>query len=185
MVRLTPGSTALLVVDVQERLAAAMPSEAMAELKRAAHVLIESAARLGAPVFATEQYPKGLGPTLPEVHQLLERVNARRFEKLCFSAGGVAEFVSELERAAARAVVVIGMEAHVCVFQTVRDLVSRGLEVHVPLDGVVSRREDHRAAGLQLCERAGAFRTTSETVAFDWLERAGTEDFKAISRLVR
>ena len=77
------------------------------------------------------------------------------------------------------------MEAHVCVFQTARDLARRGLTVHVAADGVASRRDDHRDAGLSLCERAGAVVTTTETVVFDWLERAGSEQFKLLSKVIR
>jgi nicotinamidase-related amidase len=77
------------------------------------------------------------------------------------------------------------MEAHVCVFQTVRELAARGINVLVPIDGVASRRDDHRAAGLELCRAAGATLTTMETVVFDWLQRAGTAEFKKISKLVR
>jgi nicotinamidase-related amidase len=90
-----------------------------------------------------------------------------------------------LREQAPSAVVVVGMETHVCVFQTVRDLQSAGYVVHVPLDGVCSRREDHHQAGLELCRRAGAVVTTAETIVFDWLERAGTDDFRELSKLIR
>jgi nicotinamidase-related amidase len=82
-------------------------------------------------------------------------------------------------------VIVVGMEAHVCVYQTVRDLTARGVNVLVPVDAVVSRREEDRSAGIALCERAGAVPTTVETVVFDWLERAGTDEFRALSKLLR
>ena len=94
------------------------------------------------------------------------------------------EFNQRLTDVAPSAVILVGMEAHVCVYQTVRDLVARGIEVHVPVDGVVSRHEDHRATGVSLCERAGAMPTTTETIVFDWLGRAGTDAFRAISKLV-
>jgi nicotinamidase-related amidase len=77
------------------------------------------------------------------------------------------------------------MEAHVCVYQTVRDLVGRGVEVHVPVDAVVSRHEADFDTGVALCEKAGAIRTTTETIVFDWLGRAGTDAFRTISKLVR
>jgi nicotinamidase-related amidase len=182
--RLVPKSTALVIVDVQERLARAMDPRALQSLVRAARILIEAARLLGAPVVFTEQYPKGLGATLPELAELLARAGARRFEKTSFSACG-AEGFGELVASPLAAAVVIGMETHVCVYQTVRDLAARGVAVHVPIDGVVSRREDHRDAGLCLIERAGGFRTTSETVAFDWLGDSATPEFKAISALIR
>lgn len=175
----------MIVVDVQERLAAAMPEQQTKALERAARILIEAARLLRAPLFATEQYPKGLGSTLPDIAGLLQAAGARRFEKVEFSACEASGFGRALDESGADAAVVLGMEAHVCVYQTVRDLVSRGLEVHVPIDGVASRREDHRTAGLALCERAGAIRTTSESVVFDWLERAGSEQFRELSKLIR
>src|ERR1019366_4986673 len=152
MHRLDPGSALLLVVDVQERLATAMPQAAMDRLVSNTLVLLESARLLGIPVVATEQYPKGLGPT---VAPLAEKLRA------------------------------MGVEPIVCVFQRVRELARRGIDVHVVADAVVSRREENRALGLGLCERAGALVSPTETVVFDWLGRAGSEAFKAISKLVR
>ena len=185
MQRLDPKSTAVIVVDVQERLAAVMPPEQLQELTRAIRILVEGARLLGAPLFVTEQYPKGLGTTLPELAEPLRSAGARRFEKNEFSACDSDEFAAALHESGARAAVVLGMEAHVCVYQTVRDLVSRGIEVHVPIDGVTSRRDDHRETGLRLCERAGAIRTTSESVVFDWLRRSGSDAFKQLSKLIR
>ena len=163
----------------------AMPKEWMAELARNVDVLLASAQLLGAPVVATEQYPKGLGPTIEPVGQRLQEIGARPIEKTAFSAAEVPEFNQRLTEVAPSAVILVGMEAHVCVYQTVRDLVGRGIEVHVPVDAVVSRHEDDRATGVALCERAGAIPTTTETIVFDWLGRAGTDAFRAISKLVR
>jgi nicotinamidase-related amidase len=185
MQRLDPKRTAVVVVDIQDRLAAAMPSARLGEVVRAARILVEGARLLGAPVLYTEQYPKGLGPTLPEVEGALRAAEALRFEKLDFSACDCEGFADRLSTLGATAVVVLGMETHVCVFQTVRDLVGRGFDVHVPVDGVASRRDDHREVGLALCERAGATRTTAESVAFDWLARASGDAFKQVSKLVR
>jgi nicotinamidase-related amidase len=185
MQRLDPKTTAVVVVDVQDRLAHAMPSEQLEHVKRAAKILVEAARLLGAPVLVTEQYPKGLGKTLPEVSQSLDAADAARFEKTAFSACDAQGFADRLKASGARSAVVLGMETHVCVYQTVRDLVQAGFEVYVPIDGVASRREDHRETGLMLCDRAGAIRTTSESVVFDWLERAEGDVFKQISKLVR
>jgi nicotinamidase-related amidase len=185
MRRLYPKTTAVVVVDVQQRLAAAMPAGQLEEVVRAAKILLEAARLLGAPVFATEQYPKGLGPTLAELDALLLAAGAQRFEKTAFSAGDVPAFTDALAACGAQAAIVIGMESHVCVYQTVRDLLARGLEVHVPIDGVSSRRDDHRETGISLCERAGAVRTTTESVTFDWLARAGSDEFRQLSKLIR
>jgi nicotinamidase-related amidase len=183
--RLRPDTTCVIVVDVQERLAHAMPPEQLASVSRSVRILLESARLLRVPVVFTEQYPKGLGPTLSDVSAGLQAVRAARFEKLDFSAWDAPGFRDAVNALQARDAVVVGMEAHVCVYQTVRDLRRAGLEVHVPIDGVSSRREDHRQVGLGLCERAGAIRTTTESVVFDWLARAGSSEFKELSKLIR
>jgi nicotinamidase-related amidase len=185
MRRLDPKDCAILVIDIQERLAPAVPAAQLAELTRAAAILIESASILGAKVIATEQYPQGLGRTIAPVAERLAAAGAKVIEKIDFSACDSADFERAFAASGCRTAVVIGMETHVCVFQTVRELAARGINVHVPLDGVASRRDDHRAAGLELCRAAGATITTAETLAFDWLRRAGTEPFKRISKLIR
>jgi nicotinamidase-related amidase len=175
----------VLIIDVQEKLAAAIPPAQLAELSRAATVLIEAAGALGAKVIATEQYPAGLGRTLPALAERLAHAGAPTIEKIEFSACDNPAFERAFAATGARTAVVVGMETHICVFQTTRELAARGIPVFVPLDGVASRRDDHRAAGLDLCRAAGATITTAETIAFDWLGRAGTDEFKRISRLVR
>jgi nicotinamidase-related amidase len=119
------------------------------------------------------------------VREKLDDLGVARIEKTAFSAAEVPEFQRALEAAAPKTVVVVGMETHVCVYQTVRDLRARGLEVLVPVDAVASRRDEDRAVGLVLCERAGAITTSVETIVFDWLGRAGTDVFRAISKLLR
>ena len=174
--RLDPASTAIVVVDIQERLAPAMPETQLAQVLRSGRILLEAAGMFSAPVFATEQYPRGLGPTVDAIAEPLEALQVQPIEKLSFSACEAPGFSEAFEAAAPRAAVVIGMESHVCVYQTVRDLTARGVDVHLPIDGVSSRRDDHRDAGIDLCVRAGAVRTTTETIAFDWLQVAGTDE---------
>ena len=185
MRRLDPKECAVLVIDAQEKLAAAMPAAQMSELTRAANVLLEAAELLGARVIATEQYPAGLGPTIAPIAERLARLHAAPIEKITFSACDSTEFERAFAASGARRAIVIGMETHVCVFQTVRELAARGVDVFVPIDGVASRRDDHRAAGIDLCRAAGATVTTMETVVFDWLRRAGTDPFKKLSKLIR
>lgn len=185
MDRLIPDRTVLLVVDVQERLAAAMPATAMERVTANALVLLEAARLLGVPVVASEQYPKGLGPTIPPIGEKLRSMGVEAIAKNTFDACGEPRIARAIGLSQPTAVVVVGMEAHVCVFQTARELVRRGLAVHVVADAVASRREDNRTLGLALVERAGAFAAPTETVVFDWLERAGSDAFKAISKLVR
>lgn len=184
---IAPGRAVLLVVDIQERLAAAMPSKVMAQTERNTLVLIEMARRLSVPVVVSQQYPKGLGATVPAIEDALEHLDAHRFDKLAFSACAAPDFP-----AVRRALepwrsqwIVAGMEAHVCVYQTVRDLVAAGQHVQVPRDAVVSRARSNWEIGLGLIERAGGIVTSTETVVFDALGRAGTEDFKALSRLMK
>jgi nicotinamidase-related amidase len=185
MDRLIPASTALLVVDVQERLAAAMPSARMEELSRNVGILLGAAAQLGVRVIASEQYPRGLGPTIAPIAEKLATAGWTPMPKTTFDACGDPAIARALAAMAPRAVVVVGMETHVCVYQTVRELVRRGHEVHVAADAVASRTDQNLAIGLALCEKAGAVATVTETIVFDWLERAGTEAFKVVSKLVK
>jgi nicotinamidase-related amidase len=185
MDRLSPAHTALLVVDVQEKLAAAMPTSRMDVLTRNVGILLDAAATLGVRVFATEQYPKGLGPTLAPLATKLAAMGVPVFPKMTFDACGDPAFARALASMAPRAVVLVGMETHVCVFQTARELHRRGVTVHVASDAVASRLEESCVTGLSLCERAGAFATTTETVVFDWLERAGTDAFKMVSKSLK
>jgi nicotinamidase-related amidase len=183
--RTKPSTTAIIVVDVQEKLVSTMAEAQMAALLRAARILLGAAAELGAPVIATEQYPQGLGPTIAPIREQLERLSVKPIDKLAFSGCNEPSFVDAIKATRCDCAVVIGMETHICVFQTVRDLVARGVRVDVPIDGVASRKEDHRAVGLELCTRAGAVVTTAETVLFDWLVQSGTDTFRKLAKLVR
>lgn len=185
MDRLLPASTVLLVVDVQEKLAAAMPEDALSSVVRNTGILLDAAKALGVRVMASEQYPKGLGATLAPLAAKLTDLGVTPMPKMTFDACSDLAIARTLAQLAPRAVVVTGMESHVCVFQTARELVRRGYDTYVVSDAVASRREDNRQMGLSLCAKAGATLTVTETVAFDLLERAGTEAFKTVSKLVR
>lgn len=142
--------------------------------------LIQAAELLGVPTVATVQYPKGLGPIVPEVATVL------KFEpiaKMTFSAVGPEEVRQRLDPA--RAVVLAGIETHVCMAQTALDLLSQEFTVILPLDAVSSRdRADHDAA-IQRLVAAGVIPTTTEAVLFEWLETAEHPHFKAISKMVK
>jgi isochorismate hydrolase len=172
----------LLVIDVQERLATAMPPGALAALQKNAAVLIRAARRMEIPVVATEQYPKGLGPTVAALRDLLP---VDPMTKMEFSCGASKPIAREILRTGRKQAIVVGMEAHVCVFQTVRDLVRGGFSVFVAQDAVISRTEDNRNVGLRLCEKAGATVTSTETVLFDLLGVAGTPEFKELTALIK
>jgi nicotinamidase-related amidase len=180
--KLERKSAAVLLVDVQDRLTPAMPPEALARVVKYARAMIQAGKALGLPVLATEQYPKGLGRTLPELRELLPEPP---LEKVHFSCGADEAFAKKLELLGRKQVIVVGMETHVCVFQTTRDLVAMGYEVHVCADAVSSRTELHRQSGLDLCRQAGAVITNAETAIFDLLHRAATDEFRAVSPLVK
>ncbi|MSP24096.1 MAG: isochorismatase family protein [Myxococcales bacterium] len=183
--RTRPSTTAIILVDVQEKLIPTLPPEALADLVRASRILLTAARELFAPVFVTEQYSRGLGPTIQPLRDLVHALGVTPIEKLTFSACAEPAFIDALKATHVEAAVVIGIETHICVFQTVRDLVGRGLRVDVPLDGVASRRDDHKRAGLELCQRAGAGVTTAETILFDWMVQCGTDTFRTLSKLIR
>lgn len=185
MDRLDPAHTLLVVVDVQEKLAAVMPQPSMDRLQASTLLLLEAARLLGVTIVASEQYPKGLGPTIAPIGDKLRAMGIEPVAKTTFDALGEPRIAAAVAARAPRAAVVAGMETHICVFQTARELARRGLEVHVVSDAVASRREENRVLGLGLCERAGAVITSAEAVVFDWLERAGTEEFRTVSKLVR
>jgi len=180
--RLDPARTAVLVIDIQSRLTPSMPDDALARVLKYTRALIGAAKELGLPVLATEQYPKGLGPLVPEVRDLLP---SPPLVKMHFSCGADPAFAAELEKTGRRQIVVCGMETHVCVFQTVRDLVEMGYEVHLCSDAVASRLDVHRTSGIDLCRQAGAVITNAETVIFDLLHVCGTPEFKKVAPLVK
>ncbi len=185
---LDPARTALLVVDVQERLAAAMPPEGMAALTRNLVVLCEAARRFALPVVVSQQYPRGLGATIAPIEEALSSLppdQVHRFDKLEFSACAAPAGADLWHRLARDTWIATGMEAHVCVYQTVRQLREGGAAVHLVRDAVLSRTPDNLATGLALADRTGAVITSTEVVVFDLLQRAGTDDFKALSRLIK
>jgi len=185
MQRLNPSKTAVVVVDIQERLVPAMPERRVAEIVRAANVLVESGRLLRVPTLATVQYTKGLGPMIEPVLAVLAGAGVTPIEKTQFSAVDAPGFVDALRASGATDVVVLGMETHVCVYQTVRDLRALGYGVQVPADGVCSRRDEARQVGLELARACGAVVTTAETVVLDWLRDSAAPEFRSISRLIK
>jgi nicotinamidase-related amidase len=168
------GRAALVVVDVQEGF---RPYASFAAVAAACAKLVEAARILDVPAIVSEQYPKGLGHTAPEVGLRDER----RIEKTVFSAVRADGFDLGTGRDQA---ILCGIEAHVCVSQTVHDLLDRGIEVHVPADAVGSRHEIDYRRGVERMERAGAVVSTVEAALFELLERAGTPEFKAVQKLI-
>lgn len=184
MIALSRARAALLVIDVQDKLFAAMPAEIQAQLVRNTVLLIEAAKRLGLPIVASQQYPKGLGQTVPAIAEALGD-GAHRFDKVEFSAAATPELAALAPRLGRDQWIVTGIEAHVCVYQSVRDLVARGHQVHVPGDAIASRTKANWRVGRALIERAGGIPSSSEACVFDLLGRAGSDEFKALSRMIK
>jgi nicotinamidase-related amidase len=173
----------LTIVDVQERLFNAMDAERRDDMVGNVKILAAAARRLDVPVLLTEQYPKGLGRTLPEVKALL--ADTTPFEKTAFSCADADGFVDRLRTLNAEHVILTGIEAHVCVLLTALDLLGRGLRVSVVADAVCSRRAVNLEIGLAQARQAGAVITATETVVFQLLGRADAEAFRELSKLLR
>jgi nicotinamidase-related amidase len=176
--RLDRKHTALVIIDVQEKL---MPViDDAAAVIRNIERLVRGCHILGVPVLVTEQYVKGLGPTVEPLRRAIEETSGYApLEKSCFSA---AAQLGELERTQ---VLVVGVETHVCVYQTVEDLLARGLSVSVVADAVSSRTAQNRDLALRRLASDGALLTTTEMALFELTVAAGTDEFRAISRLVK
>ncbi len=167
---------ALVVVDVQEAFAKAV--ERFEEVARQTAILARGARVLGMPVVATEQYPRGLGETVPQVREALGETP--RLEKTVFSAAQAEGF----DLGGREQVLLCGIETHVCVSQTAHDLLARGVEVHVAVDAVSSRTAANRELGLAKMQASGAILTSVETALFELLGAAGSDEFKTIQKLV-
>jgi len=179
--RLEREKTAVVVVDLQERLMAAMKHAG--KVYRNTGIMLEASAVLGLPVVVTEQYPKGLGHTVEEVKACLPSYEP--VEKITFSCCGEQGFMDVLKKTDRKQVILLGSETHVCVYQTCLDLLEAGYGVHLLRDAVCSRAKENYLAALELMRQAGAVITSTETVLFQLLVRAGGDEFKAISRLVK
>ena len=169
---LSRGESRLLIVDVQEKLVPLIP--VAGQLIRNCRRLIEGAKILGVPAFASEQYPKGLGKTVPELAAGLDQPP----DKVLFSCAQCLNWGTAAEQPDDRhKVVVAGMEAHVCVLQTALDLIAQGFRVYVPADAVASRQKLDWKMALHRLADSGAVLTTTDSVLFEWCERAGTPEF--------
>jgi nicotinamidase-related amidase len=177
--QMSAGDTALLVIDVQEKL---MPKIRGADaLVRNIAFLIDGARLLQMTILATEQYPKGLGPTVPPLAEKLPE----RPEKTAFSSCAVPSVVETLRRQARPKVVLAGIESHVCVMQTALDLLALDFRVYVPVDAVGSRYTVDHETALRRLERYGATLTSSEMCVFEWVGGSSHPRFKQISALVQ
>jgi nicotinamidase-related amidase len=175
-----PADTALLVIDVQERLLTVQPEAARItwNIRR----LLDGAKILGVRTACTEQYPEKLDPTPPE---LAERLEGKPASKLTFSCGECDEIFDAWQTDGINRVLVCGIETHVCVQQTVLDLLAAGYQVFVAADAVASRHAVDHEFALRRMEASGALLTTTEAALFEWCHTAGTPEFKEISKLAK
>jgi len=176
-----PEQSCLIVIDMQERLVPAM--QAPARTIKNAGVLIQAAKRLGIPTLLTEQYSKGLGPTVKDLKTLADGVPI--IEKLHFSCMKDDGFAHQFRSLNRKQVVIAGMEAHICVLQTAVNLMGEGYQIFVVTDATSSRTIDSEKACLDRLGAAGAGIVTTEMVVFEWLCKAGTEEFKELLPLVK
>ena len=179
---LEAGNAVLVVIDVQEKLCLAMDEKVLKHLVKNAGILLDAAVELQIPVVGTEQYVKGLGELLPE---LKTRLEAPALEKMTFSCCGDPAFVEKMKALGKNQVIIVGMECHVCVLQTVIELLDAGFNVHLVRDAVMSRRKENWLVGLETARDAGAVITSTEAALFQLLKIAGTEEFRKLSKLVR
>ena len=176
---LSRDDTQLGLIDMQEKLLAAM-SEADAAVKNCSK-LLQAAKLFEVPVTATEQYPKGLGSTVEELSQHL---TAKPVEKLRFSAIEAFPDLNNPESPGRSRLVLCGIETHVCVLQTALDLLACGYRVYVAADAVTSRNRLDWEIGLQRLSDSDVVITTTESVLFEWCEKAGSDQFRALSKIV-
>jgi nicotinamidase-related amidase len=179
-----PGNSCLVVIDIQDRLTEAMPVKVVIRLKKNSAMLIKAAKILSIPVFVTKQYPKGLGPLVPEIEEVLPE-NAQYFEKTCFSCADADNFTSQLSITGRRQIILAGVEAHICVLQTAIDLSASGYEVYVVADAVCSRHRENYENALQRMRHSGIIECNTESVLFEWLKDARHEHFKTVSAMIR
>ncbi len=179
--RLEKVRTALVVVDMQEKFRPLIAG--MDEIVRNCGRLIRFCDRLDLPIVITEQYPQGLGRTLPELAELVP--NVAPIEKVSFSCAGDSHFTTRLQSLRRDQVVLCGIETHVCVYQTAYDLRAAGLHVALAADAIGSRLATNREIGLARMRELGAQLMSTEMIMFEILRVAGTPDFKAVADVLR
>jgi nicotinamidase-related amidase len=180
--KLDAAQAVLVVIDIQERLVPAMPQEIYLRLRDTVGTLVKGAELLGIPVVTTEQYPKGIGHTVPELADACRGVVV---EKVSFGCCGEPNFLAALKKIGRSQVIVTGMEAHVCVYQTVLGLLEVGYHVHLVRDAICSRNKTDFLAGIANAAQAGAVVTTAETALFQMLRESTHDQFRAVSKLIK
>ena len=176
-------NSALVIIDLQQRLGGAMPSKVLNRVIRNSTLLIQTAGLLDVPMIQTEQYPKGLGPTLPAVAESVPDT-ATKFEKMTFSCCGTDGFLGTLDKMQRRQIILVGMEAHVCVLQTALELQESALEVFVVEDAICSRRLENYQNALARLRQSSVAVVSTESIVFEWMGTADHKHFKSIQKLL-
>lgn len=180
--KLEAGKAVLVVIDIQQRLVPAMPREVYLRLLDTVGMLVKGAGLLDIPVVTTEQYPQGIGHTVPELAAACQGI---LLEKVSFGCCGEPNFLAAMKDTGRSQVIVTGMEAHVCVYQTVLGLLEDGYNVHLIRDAICSRNKTDYLTAVANAAQAGAVVTTAETVLFQMLQASTHEQFKAVSKLIK
>jgi nicotinamidase-related amidase len=180
--KLDAEKAVLVVIDIQERLVTAMPQDVYLRMRDTVGMLVNGAGLLGIPVVTTEQYPQGIGHTVPE---LAEACQGTVVEKVSFGCCGEPAFMAALKKLGRSQVILTGMETHVCVYQTVLGLLEDGYHVHLVRDAICSRNKTDFLAGVDNAARAGAVITTAETVLFQMMQKSTHAQFRAVSKLIK
>lgn len=180
--KLSKENCVLLVIDMQEKLCNVMKN--LEPTTKNIRLLVEAAKELNIPMAYTEQYPKGLGETIEPLRSLLQNYGAKRFDKMSFSALKINEIRDYLEALNKKTVILSGIESHICVLSTAIDLKDNGYEVVVVSDATTSREENFYKAAMDFYNGQTIPVLPAETIAFYWLEFAGTDSFKKIQRII-
>ncbi len=175
---------ALIVIDIQPTLTAAMVENEAEQMINNSCALIQAAHTLNIPIFVTEQYPQGLGETDSSIIEALSD-SVHRFSKTGFSCCAAEGFNSALSQSGKKQLVLVGQEAHVCVLQTALELQSENYSVYVAEDSTCSRKQEHRFFALERMRQAGITITNYESVIFEWIRDASHPDFKTLSKLIQ
>lgn len=178
---LDKNQSTLIVVDIQERLAPAM-FDGGQEAIRNTGILMQAARRLGVPVLVSEQYPRGLGRTVTALQEYMP--NEAAIEKVEFACPSNTGFLDKFKALGKKQAIIAGMETHICVLQTALKLRAQGVEVFVAADATASRKQSSMSHAFARIANAGGKIITTEMAVFEWLERAGTDDFKALQPLI-
>ena len=182
MAQLNLEDSLVLIIDVQEKLLNAVFNKEQVEKKSA--IVAEAAKILGIPVVVTEQYPKGLGNTIPAVKDALAE-DTEIFEKTAFSALNNEEILEAIKKHNKKQILIFGIETHICVSQTTAALRELGYEVSVIKDACGSRAEEEYLAGLERMKDNSAYIITTEIALFEWLKGAKHPNFKAVQALIK